>query len=245
MLENKTILITGSSRGIGAATAKVASSQGAKVILHGKTESDHIKELAKELRTEYIFFDVSDRAAVNDGIAEAIKRFPKIDGLCNVAGAVNPKPFLETTDEDWLYSYKVNVLGIVHLCQALIPHMQKNKFGRIVNIGSVRAYPQGTFATRLSYSASKAAVVNITAALAKEYAQDNILINSVSPGGVNTDLTKTWDETTLKRNSNVLLKRLAKPSEIAEMVCFLMSDKASYITGHDYPVDGGYLIGNN
>jgi 3-oxoacyl-[acyl-carrier protein] reductase len=122
--------------------------------------------------------------------------------------------------------------------------MQKNKYGKIVNVGSVRGHAQGSTAKNLPYSASKAAVINITAALAKEYAEDNILINSVSPSGVNTNIAKTWDEATQKRNTSVPLKRIAEPNEIGEMICFLISDKASYITGQDFVVDGGYLIGN-
>jgi len=244
MLKNKVVLITGSSSGIGAATARIAVAQGAKVILHGKTEDDNLKAIAKELQAEYIVCDIRDKKAVDKTVADILKHFPKIDALCNVAGAINPKPFLETTDEDWLDAYSVNLLGTVHFCQVLIPHMQKNKFGRIVNIASVRAYSQGSLASRLPYCASKAGVVNITAGLAKEYAEDNILINSISPGGVNTAIAKIYGNGAIaKRNADVPLNRIAEPNEIGEMICFLISDKASYITGQDFLIDGGYTIG--
>lgn len=245
MLKNKVVLITGSAGGIGSATARIAASQGATVILHDKTEDDNLKVLAKELKAEYIVCDIRDKKAVDKAVADIFTRFPKIDALCNVAGAINPKPFLETTDEDWLGDYSVNLLGTVHFCQAIIPHMQKNKFGKIVNIASVRAYGQGSLPDRLPYCVSKAGIVNITAGLAKEYAEDNILINSISPSGVNTAIAKMCrNETVAKRNANVLLKRIAEPNEIGEVICFLISDKASYITGQDFVVDGGYLIGN-
>ena len=246
MFKDKVILITGAAGGIGGATARMAKTQGATLILHDRVESESLKNLAVELGAEYFSCDICDKKAVEEAVSKLSLKFSKIDALCNIAGALNHKPFLETIDDDWFFAYKVNVLGTVHFCQALIPVMQKNKYGRIVNISSVRGHVEGTRASNLPYSASKAAVINITAALAKEYANDNIFINSISSGSVNnTGITKTWDEATLKRNTSNLLGRLAEPNEIAEMICFLISDKASFITGQDFPVDGGYLIGNN
>ena len=247
MFKGKTILITGSSHpnGIGFATAKLVKEYGGIPILHGKEESEGLKENAKELGVEYVFFDVGNQEEVSESINQLEEKGLKIDGLAHCAGAVNPKPFLETKEDNWLFSYKTNVLGTVFVCQSLISHMKKNGGGRIVTIGSVRAYPQGTFASRLAYSSSKAAVLNITTALAKEYAQDKIYINSVSPGGVDTDIARTWDEVTRKRNSNVLLERLGNPAEIGETICFLLSEKSSFTTGQDFVIDGGYLIGKN
>lgn len=244
MLDGKYILITGSSRGIGAASARLAKSYGANVIVHGHTDSAELQAIAAELGAKKIVCDVGNRDEVFAAIEGLMKEIPRIDALCNIAGAVKRVPFLETTEADWLSDYKTNALGPVYFSQAIIPYMQKQKYGRIVNIASVRGYPQGTLSSRLPYSAAKAAVINITAALAKEFAADGIMINSISPGGVNTEISKTWDDATRTRNTNVPLKRLGEPNEIAELVCFLASDKASYMTGNDYPVDGGYLIGN-
>lgn len=244
MLENKTVLITGSTSGIGLATARLAKSYGAKVIVHGKEDSSKLDDVVKELDALKIFCDISKKEEVDREIKKLFDQGIKIDCLANVAGMITSKPFLETTDEDWFLSYATNVLGIVHLCQSVIPHMQLNKYGNIVNIASVRAYQQGTLATRLPYSCSKASVINLTSALAKEYAKDNLRVNSISPGGVNTDIAKTWDEATLKRNSNVLLQRIAEPKEIAEVICFFLSDKSSYATGQDFIIDGGYVVGN-
>jgi len=243
MLKDKNILITGSSSGIGAAAARLAKEYGANVIVHGRTDSPELDAIAKELNAEKIVCDIADKEAVSLEINKLLEKKIQIHCLANVAGVAIPKPFMETTDEDWLTTYKINVLGTVHVCQAVIPGMQSQKYGRIVNIGSIRAYPQGTFASRLAYSCSKAAVLNLTVALAKEFATDGISVNSISPGGVNTEIAKTWDPEILKKNSDVLLGRIAEPKEIAEAICFFLSDKASYATGQDFLFDGGFIIG--
>lgn len=244
MLKNKNILITGSSSGIGLATARLAKSYGANVIVHGQIDSPELQKIAEELGAEKIFCDISDKEAVLGEIQKLLDKKIKIDCLANVAGVVKTRSsFLESTEEEWISNYKVNVLGIVYMCQALIPHMQMNKYGKIVNVASIRAHPQGAVSTRMPYSAAKAGVVNITAALAKEYAKDGITVVSVSPGGVNTEIAKSWDEATIKRNSNVPLGRIAEPKEIAEAICFFLSDKSSYATGSDFLFDGGYIIG--
>jgi NAD(P)-dependent dehydrogenase (short-subunit alcohol dehydrogenase family) len=243
MLQGKNILITGSSKGIGAETARLAKSYGANVIVHGKTDSPELNAIAQEIGAEKIVCDVRDRVAVFNEINKLLEKKIQIHCLANVAGATNRKPFMETIEEDWFFAYETNVLGTVYMCQAIIPSMQTEKCGRIVNIGSTRAHPQGAMASNLPYSASKAAVLNITAALAREYAKDGISINSVSPGGTDTDIAKKWDAATLKRNSDVLLGCIAEPKEIAEVICFLLSDKASYATGQDFLIDGGYVIG--
>ena len=244
MLKGKTILITGSARGIGAATARLAKSYGANVIVHDKEDCPELDAIAQELEAEKITCDISDKEAVVKAINSLLEKKIQIHGLANVAGAVkNSKSFMETTDEDWLFDYRTNVLGIVHMCQAVIPSMQSQKNGSIVNVGSIRAYPQGTRLGRAPYSSSKAAILNLTTTLAKEYAVDGIRINSVSPGGVNTDVAKAWSADILKRNSDVLLGRIAEPEEIAEAICFFLSDKSSYATGQAFLFDGGYTIG--
>ncbi len=241
--KGKNVLVTGSSRGIGMATARLAKAYGANVIVHGREASVELDSIAEELQAEKIVCDISDSGAVFREVNRLLDKNIQIHCLANIAGAANPKNFLDTKEEDWLFSYKINVLGTVYMCQAVIPSMQSYKYGRIVNVGSTRAHPQGTFASRLPYSSSKAAVLNITCALAKEYARDGIAVNSVSPGGVETDIAKSWNEEIRKKNSDVLLGRIATPEEIAEAICFFLSDKASYATGQDFLFDGGYTIG--
>lgn len=241
MLDGKTILITGSSRGIGAATARLAVGYGAKVILHGKTESRDLIDLAKQLEADYIVCDVAAKQAVLKEVVRIIKKLGKIDGLVNCAGISKPKPFLETEDGDWLEIFEVNLLGIVHFCQAVIPYMQKAKYGRVVNIASLRGHLTNLNVNNLTYSASKAAVINLTVGLAKEYIPD-IAFNAVSPGLTETEMSKTWTEKLWQEARDYPLGRPAKPEEIAEAILFLISDRAKFINGQIIMVDSGHSI---
>lgn len=239
MLKGKIILITGSSSGIGATTARLAKEYGATTIIHGKTASEELKNLAKELNCEYIFCDVADKKAVESEVKKILKKISRIDALINCAGIAPRATFLESTDELWLDVFRVNVLGTAHFCQAIIPQMQKNKYGRVVNIASTRAYT-GT-SGKPAYSASKAVIVNLTAVLAKEFAP-NIAVNAVAPGYTNTPISSNWDEKVWSRINSALVGRIAQPEEIAEAILFLASDRASFITGQTILVDGGYSI---
>ena len=241
MLKNKNILITGSSSGIGAATARLAKSYGANIILHGKNESEELKNLAKELNCEYIFCDVADKVAVDLAVSAVLNKVKKIDVLVNCAGIVLGEFFLESSDDVWLEIMKVNLLGTVHFSQAVIPLMKKNNYGRIVNIASIRGHKNTSSNARMAYSASKAAIVNLTSSLAKEYAPD-IAVNAVSPGFINTEIAKSWTEKVKEQVKTALLGRVGQPEEIAEVILFLASDKASFMTGQTILVDGGYSI---
>lgn len=241
-LRSKIILITGSSRGIGRETARIASKHyGAKVILHGKTRSGQLEKLAEELNAEYIACDTGDKKAVITTVNDIIKKTGRIDGLINSAGIVRPKPFLETGDEDWIEEYRTNLLGVVHFCQAVIPQMKKQKYGRIANVSSIRGIPPLASNRGISYSASKAAVINLTSSLAKEYAP-YITVNSVAPGFINTDITQFWNDKVWQQAKTSLAERIGEPSDIAEALLFLVSDRASFITGQTIVVDGGYSL---
>ena len=239
LLDGKVVLITGSSRGIGAATARLAKSYGAKVILHGKENSDHLKKLARSLNAQSISCDVTDEREVRTAVQQMINKEGRIDVLVNCAGVTNSKPFLEFTAEEWLEVFKINVLGTVNFCKIVIPFMQKANYGRVVNIASIRAYE--ITSGRAAYSVSKAGIVNLTSTLAKEFAPI-IAVNAVSPGFTETDMSKTWNEKIWAQAKTALLGRIAQPDEIAEAILFLASDKASFITGQTLLVDGGYSI---
>lgn len=237
MLANKTIFITGSSRGMGAAAARLAKSYGAKVILHGKTESDRLKALSQELDAPYITFDVADEQSVKDQAAIAIEKYGPIHGLINSAGIAKSKPFLELERQDWVELIATNLRGVSQVCQAFLPELTKNK-GAIVNVASIRGINSMASPKNIPYSASKAGVINISAALAKE-AAPRVRVNSVSPGYTKTDMSKNWN---MQQVETALLGRAAEPEELAEVMLFLLSDRASFITGQDIVVDGGYGI---
>ncbi len=233
------LLITGSSRGIGAATARLAKQYGAKVALHGKEVSDELRKIADELGAPCFPCDVSDGNAVTRMVQKVIREFGRIDALVTSAGIGDNVPFLESTDEHWIKLFRVNVLGTVHFCQAVIPYMQKQKYGRIVTVASKRGLPATS--GRPAYSASKAAVITLSATMAKEFAPD-IAVNCVAPGFTETDMSKGWSEKIWEDVRHTVLGRTGKPEEIAEMILFLASDKASFITGQTFLVDGGASI---
>jgi 3-oxoacyl-[acyl-carrier protein] reductase len=241
-LRDKIMLITGSSRGIGRATAQLAHKYGVKIILHGRTESAALKEQAHNLNdAPFIVCDIADKGAVFEQVNELVNKVGRIDALVNCAGEAVGGSFLESDDESWLNEYRVNTLGAVHFCQAIIPLMQEQSYGRIVNVASIRGHETTSSNRVMSYSATKAATVNLTAALAKEFAP-HIAVNGVSPGFVDTDNTKKWNETVWAQTKTALLGRIAEPAEIAEAVLFLASDRASFMTGQTIIVDGGYTI---
>ena len=240
--DNKVILITGSARGIGAATAKLAYARGAKIILHGQSESEALIKLSKQLGdAPYALCDVSDKDELTKEFQRVIKQVGKVDILINSAGIVRPKPFLEADDDNWKRQFEVNVLGTVHACQAIVPHMQKNKHGRIVNVASTRAHQSLASGRNMAYSVSKAGIVNLTASLAKELAPI-IAVNAVSPSFTETDMSSTFNDLVHQQIKSALMPRMAQPNEIAEPILFLASDAASFITGQTLLVDGGYIM---
>lgn len=237
MLEGKTILITGSSRGIGAAIAKLAREYGAEVILHGRTESRELKKLAKELGASYITCNVADEKAVS----KAIKKIKKIDILINNAGINPSKIFAELELKDWEEIFGVNVFGIVNFSKSVLKYMTEKESGKIVNVASIKAL--NTVSGKPAYAASKAAVMRITSSMAEEFAPYNIQVNAVAPGFTNTEMTKRTLSSKIKTQINKIpAKRMAEPKEIAEAVLFLASGKADYITGQTLIVDGGLSI---
>jgi len=236
----KTILITGSSRGIGKAVAMLAASKGYRVIVHASTDSDELNQTHKEIEGSLkTFFDVADKKAVDSEIA----KLGVIDILVNNAGIGRSRntDVRDADDEQALKEYKVNVLGTLHCIQAIIPGMVERGGGSIVNIASIKGHYSLTSMKSLTYGISKAGVIALTQALAKEF--PTVRINSVSPGYVKTDMSKSWPpETFDKISKQTILSRIAQPEEIAQAVLFLASDDASYATGTDLLIDGGFNI---
>lgn len=240
----KTILITGSSRGIGRAIAELAHTQGWRVIVHGRTESTELNEVHKKLDGSIkTVFDVADKAAVQSGVHELLKKVGAIDALVNNAGIAQNflKDIAEMDDDKAIEEYKVNVLGTLHCTQAVLPKMVEKGGCSIVSISSIKGHDNYATMNVLTFSATKAGIMAMTKALAKAY--PTVRFNTVSPGYVQTDQSKNWDpKVVAERINGIVAGRLAQPSEIAPLVMFLVSDDASYITGTDFLVDGGYSI---
>lgn len=239
----KVMLISGSSRGIGRATAVLAAENDYKVVVHGNKKTSELMEFSKSIDAKCVFFDITDEKSVNRSVTEIINELGHIDVLVNSAGIVIPSSVLESDFENWIEHYKVNVLGIVNLVKSIAPHMKKRGAGSIVNIASVRGHSSMASSRVAAYSASKAAVINLTASLAKELAPA-IRVNAVSPSFTMTDMSKTWSKEVWQQAQSNLLGRAAEPIEIAESVIFLAGSKASHITGQTITVDGGYSISN-
>ncbi len=239
MLDGKTILITGSSRGIGAATAELAKSYGAKVILHGRTDSEHLKNLSEELDCPYIHCNVASTKDILSSLK--MQGNPSIDILVNNAGINPSRNFLELTDKDWLDIYQTNVLGPVNFSRAVLPGMIERQKGSIIHVASYKGLPY--VSAKPAYSSSKAALMRLTSSMAEEFAPYGIRVNSVSPGFTKTEMTERTMSPQIQRQVNrIPFERMASPKEIAEAILFLASDKASYITGQNLVVDGGLSI---
>tara|TARA_B100000242_G_C43024838_1_gene477106 strand:- start:52 stop:777 length:726 start_codon:yes stop_codon:yes gene_type:complete len=233
-----TVLITGSSRGIGAATAKLLCKSGFEVILHGASRSDALITLSEKLNAKFLCFDVTKE----EEIKKSLEGLEKLNILINSAGINISKPFLDLAPNDWQSIYDVNVFGLVNVIKYAYPLLKKNELSKIINIGSIK----GTYSAvgRTAYASSKAALINITNSLAKEFAP-NIIVNCVSPGFTSTKMTQdTWSNRIRDQVNSILLKRMAEPEEIAEVILFLSSNKCKYITGQNINVDGGFSIKN-
>lgn len=236
----KTILITGSSRGIGKAVAELAAVKGYRVIVHGRTDSAELEATHKAIKGSLkVFFDTADQAETE----AAIRKLGHIDILINNAGIgkAGISDVAGVSDEQALREYQVNVLGTIHCTQSVVPHMVEHGGGSVVNVSSLKGHYHLTSLSSLTYGVSKAGVIALTQALAKAY--PTVRFNTVSPGYVKTDMSKGWPPETFERiNAGTLVGRISQPVEIAQAILFLASDDASYVTGTDLLVDGGYNL---
>lgn len=239
----KAVLITGSSRGIGAEIAKEFARRGADIILNDLEVSDTAEETIKCIENEgrkviFCVADVSKRSQVEDMFKKSFDEFGHIDILVNNAGISRMKPFLELTDDDWDIVMDVNLKSMFIVTQIAFRYMMNNKSSRIVNISSMSGQIAGP---TLNYAVSKAGVISLTRCTARYGAEYSIYVNAVAPGFLLTDMTKDEIKTPEgKAQINMsLLKRPGLVSDVVEAVMFLASFNQNYITAHILNVNGG------
>ena len=240
---DKVAVITGAASGMGAASARGFAQQGGKVVIVDRNES-LANEVAQEIDGLAVIGDISDSKFCDSVINTAIEQFGKLDVLVNAAGIIARKDTLETDDETWQRVMNVNVNGLFYMSRAAIGVMQPQAHGTIVNFGSI--WGGVGAAGVIAYCASKGAVHQITRSMALEYVKDGIRINAVCPGEVNTPMIHSERSTPVTEASikaienSVPMGRMAEPEEVANVVLFLASSDASYMTGAMVEVDAGY-----
>jgi len=242
----KNVLITGGSRGIGAQIARVLAGFGLKVWINYKSSAEMADRLKEEIEKNggsaaVIGFDVSDEKAFIDGVKTIIDSDGELGYLVNNAGITNDKLAMRMSVEDFKKVIDANLVSTFIGCREALKVMSKKRFGAVVNVASVVG-ESGNIG-QANYVASKGGVIAMTKTFALEGAPRNIRFNSVTPGFIDTDMTKNLPEKVKEEILNKIpLKRLADPKEVANAVAFLLSDEASYITGESLKVNGGMYM---
>lgn len=247
-LQNRVALITGAARGIGKATAKKLIQEGASIsfldILPDESEKTvkELKALGGNALT--ILADVSHRDEVDRAVKQTMEHFGRIDILVNNAGIVKPALLEDVQDGDWDEVVNVNLKGTFFCTRAVLPTMKIQRYGKIINIGSRASLGKEL---RTVYGATKAALIGVTRTWALELAQYNINVNYIGPGPIATELFKAANPMESPRTKAIIdgipLKRVGQPEDVANLVSFLASDEASFITGQAIFICGGLTVG--
>ena len=246
-LAGKVALVTGASRGLGAAMAAGLSAAGAEVALHSNEHpaTATAERIARESgrRTEQFTADLEDRAAADALFASAIAAFGRIDILVNNAGIIRRKPAAQHTDDDWDAVIEVNLSNAFRLSRAMGRHLiETNRPGKIINVASLLSFQGGI--TVPGYAAAKGGIVQLTKALANEWASQGINVNAIAPGYMQTDVTTALRDDP-QRNRQITERipagRWGTPDDVAGAAIFLASKAADYVHGHVLVVDGGWM----
>lgn len=246
-LEGKIAFVTGSTKGIGWASARTLSKFGATVILNGIEGQDFLDQRREELIKESgvdvdgFFFDVGDMDAAQNCYNQIFKKYKRLDVLVNNAGTMADNLVGMIRTEDVAKTFSTNVNGVIYNLQLAARLMQRNKSGSIINISSLvgRVGNEG----QVVYGGSKSAVIGITLSAARELASKNIRVNAIAPGFIDTDFTKHLPPHIYQqRLDSIKMGRIGKPEDVANTVLFLASDLSAYVTGQIIGVDGGMIM---
>lgn len=243
-LNNHIALITGASRGIGRAMARVFGAAGARLAIVA-LNAERLVETANELRAEGYevrdyMCDVADTAQVNETVRRVVSQFGRVDILVNNAGMLQTGPITNFSAAEWERTIAVNLNSAFYFCRAVAPIMIEQRSGRIINIASITAQTGGVSGS-VQYSASKGALLSFTKTLARDLAPYNITVNAIAPGQIETEMGTLSGEARQRVLDLIPLKRLGTPEDIAYTALFLASTAASYITGATIDVNGGIL----
>lgn len=247
-LKDKVAIITGAASGIGKATAKLFAEHGAKIVV-ADIDSEGSEQTVTEIRDKgnvaiFINTDVTVKSDTQNLVTQTVETFGKLDILFNNAGIAMRLPVAELPEEDWHRCLDVNLNGVFLCAKAAIPAMKKNGSGVIINMSSIYGIVGAD--VRAAYVASKGAVTNLTRGMALDYAQDNIRVNCICPGFVETPLVSgvvRTPEEYQKLADKHPMRRLGQPIEIAYGALYLASDESAFVTGIALPIDGGYTAG--
>lgn len=237
----KNVLITGGTRGIGAACAEEFAKKGVNVIANYKKNAEKAEEMKKRLGIRTVCADISSASDVDNMYRELKNDGIRIDCVINNAGIAADRLFTDITEEEWDEMFAVNVKGAFLVTKKFLPDMLARHSGSIVNISSI--WGQTGAAAEVHYSASKAAIIGMTKALAKELAPSGIRVNCVCPGYIDTEMNGAYSEKDVAGIcEEIPLMRIGTPAEAARVIEFIASDAAAYMTGQIIGVNGGWCI---
>ena len=242
-MKDKIVLITGANRGIGHNILQKLDSLGYTVIGTSRTSEGAkiVSDGIKNSKGKGVVMDVTDQESIENAINVIRDEYGVIYGLVNNAGITQDNLLIRMTDEQWLSVIDSNLTSLYRVTKSVIKDMMKAKIGRIVNIGSIVGVSGN--AGQTNYSATKSGLLGFTKSLAKELSSRNINVNSISPGFIETDMTKALSEEQFNNlKKNIPLGRIASPGEVSSVVSFLLSEDSSYITGENINVNGGLYM---
>jgi len=254
-LKGKSVIVTAASKGLGKAIAEEFANEGASVLISSRDEkalkqtAEEIKDKTKNEHVSYVECDMKDKHDITYLIKTAVKRNGTIHGLVNNAGGPPAGSFMQMSDDDWYHAFELNLLSYVRTIREAVPFMQKQKFGRIVNIASSSVKER--IDNLVLSNSIRPGIVGLAKTLSQELGEDNILINTVGPGTIQTDRidqlnqvqaekqNRTMEQIREKGEAVIPMKRYGQPSEFAKPVVFLGSGANTYVTGQTMIVDGG------